>query len=184
MKANLRTDMLSSRSNSPRLDAGYQRSHLKHIKRRDAIIALLATLVAGPLRARNAGGSPRIAIPGFFGVSPDDRERGHNLALLVVADLRDAGKFTLIDSAEYSGIVVNADEISRFGDRRALSVDGLVTGRISLQPDGRVKVEFGLWDVATGHQLSGAQYFVDPNEWQRVARIIADSVYERLIGKR
>jgi TolB protein len=159
-------------------------SRLRHIERRNVIIALLAFLAAAPLGARNAAGSLRIAIPGFFGASPDDREKGHNLALLVVADLRDSGKFTPIDPREYSGLVVNANEVPRFSDWRALSADALVTGRISLQSDGRFKVEFQLWDVATGLQLYGAQYFVDQDHWNRIPHIVSDSIYERLIGKR
>jgi TolB protein len=155
---------------------------LERIERRDVIIALFASLVAGPLNAQNAAGSILIAVP-EFGVSPDQLERGRDLARVIVADLRSSGIFMPLDPAKYSGIVINTDDVPRFNKWRALRVDGLVTGRISLQSDGRFKVEVRLWDVVAGQQLYGAQYFADPNQWNRIPHIIADAIFERLTGQ-
>src|ERR1035437_5930741 len=161
-------------------------SRMKHIERREAIIALLASLVSGRLSARNVTGdapAPLIAVAGFFGISPDELAKGHDLALLIASDLRDSGKFTPLDPGKYSGMVINTDPVPEFNSWRALNAECLVTGRLSLQSDGRFTVEFRLWDVVTAQQIYGAQYFFAPNQWHRVPHVIADSIYEQLTGQ-
>jgi TolB protein len=161
-------------------------SCLKYIKRREVVIALLASLVSRPLSARIITGGKStllIAVRGFAGISPDEQKKGHDLALLIASDLRDSGSFMLLDPGKFTEIVINADNVPEFKDWRALSADCLVTGRISLQSDGRFKVEFRLWDVVTGQQLYAAQHFVAPDQLHRVPHIIANSIYEHLIGQ-
>jgi TolB protein len=116
---------------------------LKPVERREVIVALLASLVSGPLGARNVAADARpilIAIPGFFGSSPDEAEKGHELGLFIASDLRSSGKFTLLDPGKYSGVVINTDQVPAFDHWRAVNAQCLVAGRLSLQPDGRFKV--------------------------------------------
>ena len=54
--------------------------------------------------------------------------------------------------------------------------------RVSRDPSGRLKAEFRLWDVISGQQIAGQQYFTDPNIWRRVGHIISDAVYTKITG--
>jgi TolB protein len=71
-----------------------------------------------------------------------------------------------------------------FQNWTAINAQALVTGAISRAPDGRLQVDFRLWDVFAGQQLTGQQFFTTPENWRRVAHIIADAIYERLTGEK
>jgi TolB protein len=125
-----------------------------------------------------------VALPDFVGVSPTDIETARNVSLIITANLRRSGLFAPIDPAAFIEKITNVDTVPRFPDWRAINAQGLVTGRITRQPDGRLKAEFRLWDVFAGQQLTGQQYFTTPDNWRRIAHIISDAIYERLTGEK
>ena len=125
-----------------------------------------------------------IAIPDFLGGSPADSEFARSISQVITADLRRSGLFAPIDPAAYIEKIVNADAVPRFADWKVINAQALVTGRLTRQTDGRLKSEFRLWDVFSGQQLIGQQYFTTPDNWRRVAHIISDAIYERLTGEK
>lgn len=126
-----------------------------------------------------------IAISDFQGGgSPQDAEAGKGVTQIITSDLRRSGLFAPIDPAAFVEKIANPDASPRFQDWRVINAQALVTGRMTRQPDGRVKAEFRLWDVFAGQQLIGQQYFTQPENWRRVAHIIADAIYERLTGEK
>ncbi|MCK0198337.1 Tol-Pal system beta propeller repeat protein TolB [Ancylobacter sp. 6x-1] len=126
-----------------------------------------------------------IAITDFVGGgSAQDAEAGKGVTQIISADLRRSGLFAPIDPAAFVEKITNPDASPRFQDWRVINSQALVTGRMTRQPDGRVKAEFRLWDVFAGQQLIGQQYFTQPENWRRVAHIIADAIYERLTGEK
>jgi TolB protein len=125
-----------------------------------------------------------IALPDFIGGTPGDTEAARGVTQVIAGDLKRSGLFAPIDPAAYIERIVNSDAVPRFDDWRAINAQALVTGRLTRQPDGRLKAEFRLWDVFAGQQLTGQQYFTTPDIWRRVAHIIADAVYERLTGEK
>ena len=102
---------------------------------------------------------------------------------IVAADLRGSGRFAPIDPGTFAEKVLDIDAIPQFADWRGINAQALVAGRFASQPHGRLRVEFRLWDVATGQQLSGRQYAVAADRWRLVAHLIADAIYERLTGQ-
>ena len=125
-----------------------------------------------------------IALPDFVGGTAGDTEAARSVTQIIAGDLKRSGLFAPIDPAAYIERILNTDAVPRFEDWRVINAQALLTGRLTRQPDGRLKAEFRLWDVFAGQQLTGQQYFTTPDMWRRVAHIIADSVYERLTGEK
>jgi TolB protein len=125
-----------------------------------------------------------IALPDFLPGSANEGDTPRNISDVITANLRRSGLFNPIDPAAFIQKITNFEDIPRFPDWRAINAQGLVTGRVTRQPDGRLKVEFRLWDVFGATQLHGQQYITTPDNWRRIAHIISDAIYERLTGEK
>jgi TolB protein len=125
-----------------------------------------------------------IALPDFIAGSPADIEQARAITQIITGDLKRSGLFAPIDPSAFIEKISTIDAVPRFPDWRAINAQGLVTGRITRQGDGRLKAEFRLWDVVGGAQLTGQQYFTSPDNFRRIAHIIADAIYERLTGEK
>ncbi|MBR1220807.1 Tol-Pal system protein TolB [Bradyrhizobium sp. U87765 SZCCT0131] len=125
-----------------------------------------------------------IAIPNFVAGSPSDGEVAAGVAQVITSNLKRSGSFAPIDQAAFIEKISSIDVAPQFQSWRTLNAQALVTGRVTRQPDGRLKAEFRLWDVVSGQQLDGKQYFTSPEYWRRIAHIISDQIYERLTGEK
>ena len=166
---------------------GFTRRRLLALGAAASASALLARPAAAQLRLDVTQGNVQpmpIAIPDFVGGTPGDTEAARAITQVIVANLRRSGLFAPIDPAAYIEKIASFDTLPRFPDWRAINAQGLITGRVTRQSDGRLKVEFRLWDVTSGQQLTGQQYFTSPDNWRRIAHIVSDQVYERLTGEK
>jgi TolB protein len=109
---------------------------------------------------------------------------GAQVSQVITADLQRSGLFKPIDKAAFIQKITNPDAAPRFEDWKQISAQALLTGRVTKEGDGRLRAEFRLWDVYGGSQLIGQQFFTRPENWRRVAHIIADAVYEKLTGEK
>jgi TolB protein len=125
-----------------------------------------------------------IAVTDFIAGSPGDAETARGVSQIITGNLRRSGLFAPIDPAAFIEKITNTDVAPRFPDWRAINAQALVTGRVTRQPDGRLKAEFRLWDVLGGGQQAGQQYFTTPDNYRRIAHIISDAIYERLTGEK
>mgnify|MGYP001393965450 CR=1 FL=1 len=71
----------------------------------------------------------------------------------------------------------------RFEDWALIKAQALITGKVSSN-NGKLKVEFRLWDVLAAREMLALAFTTVPNNWRRVGHIITDKVYERLTGEK
>ncbi|SRR5579862_5704003 len=121
-----------------------------------------------------------IAIPDFGG----DAASGANIARIVRADLERSGLFKPLDPKSFIEQIKNVNAAPTFANWRVINAQGLVTGQTTMQPDGRLRVDFRLWDVYGESQMLGLQYFTEPENWRRIAHLVSDAIYERITGEK
>ncbi|KQR75810.1 Tol-Pal system beta propeller repeat protein TolB [Rhizobium sp. Leaf341] len=110
-------------------------------------------------------------------------EMGQKISDVVAADLKRSGLFAPVDRKAFIEKITNPDAPPRFEDWRVLNVQALVTGRVTQEGDGRLKAQFRLWDATAQNQITGQQYFTQPENWRRLAHIIADAIYKEITGE-
>jgi TolB protein len=125
-----------------------------------------------------------IAIPDFVAPTQGDLAAGQNIAKVVRADLERSGLFKPLDPKSYIDQITNINVAPNFANWRVISAQGLVTGQAAMQPDGRLRVDFRLWDVYGDSQMLGLQYFTQPPNWRRIAHMISDAIYQRITGEK
>jgi TolB protein len=125
-----------------------------------------------------------IAITDFVGGAGQEASAGIDIATVVTNDLERSGLFAPLSKNSFIEKISDMNVPPRFGDWRIIKAQSLVTGQTKLEADGRLRVEFRLWDVYGEQQLTGLQFFTTPDNWRRVAHLISDAIYERLTGEK
>lgn len=124
-----------------------------------------------------------IAIPDFYGAQPQEGQVGKDIAKVVSADLERSGLFKPIDPRAFIQTVESLQTGARFADWKAINAEALVQGKVEIGTDGRMRVEFRLWDTFSEAQLTGHVYTASPQGWRRMAHMIADAIYKKITGE-
>ena len=119
-----------------------------------------------------------IAIPDFGG---DASRIGRDIAGVITNNLSRCGLFRPIDPKAFIG--GTAGDVPDFANWKAIGAQGLVTGKVDGGGD-KVRVEFRLWDVLPQQQIQGTAYTTTVSNWRRIAHIISDVIYERMLGEK
>jgi len=125
-----------------------------------------------------------IAIPDFLPGGGGDPQAGANIAGVVRADLERSGLFRPLDQKGFAEHITDINKVPTFASWRSITAQGLVTGQVTQQPDGRLRVDFRLWDVFGESQMLGLQFFSTPENWRRIAHMVSDAIYERVTGEK
>jgi TolB protein len=118
---------------------------------------------------------------------PDFGSSGHvgaDITGVVRADLERSGLFRPLDPASFAEKNLDVNVQPKFDAWKPTGAQALVNGQADAAPDGRLRVDFRLWDVGTEQQLLGLQFTATPDNWRRVAHKISDAVYEKLTGEK
>ncbi len=124
-----------------------------------------------------------IAVTEFFGAGPQEAQIGRDIAKVISNNLERSGLFRPIDPRAFIQSPADLRGLPRFADWRVINAQGLITGQVVIQPDGRLRVEFRLWDVLAEQQLTGLSLTTVATNWRRIAHNVSDTVYKRVTGE-
>jgi TolB protein len=153
------------------------------------LLACAGALIAAPLTAARADivvnvdqgvSQPLpIAIPSFAGSSV-----GGQISEVITNDLQRSGLFRPLDPNSFPERSLQVGLQPHFDLWKTISAQALVTGQVSNDGDGRLSVDFRLWDIYGGDQLIGQRFTTTPDNWRPLAHKIADAIYEKLTGEK
>jgi TolB protein len=127
-----------------------------------------------------------IAIPDFVGADPASVTLGHNIAQVITNDLGNCGLFRPIAPSAFiaspGAPAGTVPALPSFQNWASIGAQALVTGQAQAS-GGNIAVQFRLWDVLAQKQLQGTAYTTGQANWRRIAHIIADVIYQRLLGE-
>ncbi len=144
------------------------------------------TTQGGALEVTIAGGefTPiSVAAPAFIAPPGEAANLAQQIRDVAMADLEGSGLFRIVPPAAYIEQISDFDAEPRYPDWQAINADALVTGRANIEPDGRILVQFRLFDSFASGQVEGLQFFSDPADWRRIGHKIADAIYAKLTGE-
>jgi TolB protein len=125
-----------------------------------------------------------IAIPVFSAAGGKVSELATGIAGVVSNDLSGCGLFRPLDPASFVQAAGSIGEVPKWQDWKVIGARALVTGKVDQPSADQVRVEFRLWDVLPEKQLQGTAYTTAASNWRRVGHMIADVIYERLLGEK
>ncbi len=124
-----------------------------------------------------------IAIPDFAGADPGSAQLGRDIAGVITNDLGNSGLFRPLPAASFTEGTLPPSATPNFQSWAGIGARALVSGSAAGE-GGNVRVEFRLWDVLPQAQIQGTAYTTTQSNWRRISHIIADVIYERLLGEK
>jgi TolB protein len=128
-----------------------------------------------------------VAIPAFN--APAGNTVGADIARVVSGDLQRSGLFRPLDPNSFLERNLDVNVQPRFDDWKTIGAQALINGQVTVDADGRLHVDFRLWNIFLNQELKdqqmlGLQFTTTPENWRRVAHKVADAVYEKLTGEK
>ena len=159
------------------------------------LIAMLVTALGLPAAAQTTGQGLHatvdqgvmqplpIAIMITSATDASGNNLGQQISKVVSADLERSGYFKPIDPNAFIQTSLDVNVQPNYVDWRTINAQALANGVARVDADGRLSVDFRLWDVFGEKQLLGQSLTATPDSWRRVAHKIADAIYENLTGQ-
>jgi len=127
------------------------------------------------------GAQPIAIVP--FGLQPGTQPPPQDIARIISDDLTRSGRFSPLPASDLPSRPSDASAVN-FSDFRILGTPNLVIGKVNRLANGRFGVQFRLFDVFRGAQVTGYELDARPDELRRIAHQISDIIYEALTGER
>jgi len=150
-----------------------------------AVLTLIAGSVSAQQRIKITEGQVAptpIAIADFTNLEGNISDEGRQIAEIISNDLLSSGLFEPIDQAAFIAPPKSPAIRPDFTNWAPLGAKGLLVGSAEIDADGKLQVEFVLWDVITQRNITSGAGNATPDGLRQLAHKIADFVYEEFTG--
>jgi TolB protein len=124
-----------------------------------------------------------VAVVDFLSANPAAAQVGGDIAGVIRNNLDRSGLFRPVASAAFIERIQALEVPPRFADWKVIDAQALVVGQVTPLPDGRIRIDFRLYDVFAEQQMAGFSYTTTPDNWRKIAHRISDQVYQALTGE-
>ena len=153
------------------------------------LVMVMLLLVVSPARAALTiqitegveGAQPIAVVP--FATDKLKTPLPYDLVSIINNDLARSGRFAPMPEKDLVARPHDGGTV-RFSDWRLLGMDYLLVGRVRQLGAVNYEVQFQLFDVFKGEQITGISYPFVADDTRRMAHRISDIVYEKLTGQR
>jgi len=111
------------------------------------------------------------------------KDIGFEISKIIENNLRQSGLFNPLNKDAFLQKPNIAHLKPRFEDWALIKAQALITGKVTAV-DGKLRVEFRLWDILAGKEMMALTFTTVPTNWRRVGHIITDKVYKRFTGEK
>ncbi|MEL6677291.1 MAG: Tol-Pal system beta propeller repeat protein TolB [Pseudomonadota bacterium] len=147
----------------------------------------MAQTSPGPLRIEITDGVVQpvpLAAPDFIAADGATANYARDITSVIVNNLTGSGLFREIPKSAFISQITNFNTPPVFPDWQAINAQALITGETRLGADGRLVVDFRLWDVFSQRSIGdGVRFSAAPGDWRRIGHKVSDTVYSRLTGE-
>ncbi|NDR55971.1 Tol-Pal system beta propeller repeat protein TolB [Aliiruegeria sabulilitoris] len=124
------------------------------------------------------------AIPTFEAETPQAAQLANDITRVIAADLVGTGLFREVPASAHIARITSFASPVSYPDWKAINVQALITGAVSVDGSGRTNVKFRLHDVFADNELGeGLQLGGASSAARRLAHKVADQVYSRITGE-
>ncbi len=124
-----------------------------------------------------------VAVIDFLGGSAAAQQVGRDVSGVIRANLERSALFRAVPSNAFIERIQALAVPPRFADWKIIDAQALVVGEVTPMQDGRIRIDFRLYDVFAEQQLTGFSYTTTPDNWRRIAHRISDQIYQQLTGE-
>jgi TolB protein len=122
-------------------------------------------------------------MPIAIDINGQGSDLGDKISKVIMADLERSGFFKPIDPNAFVEQNLDVNASPTYASWSVINAQALANGMARIDGEGRLQVDFRLWDIFAQKQLLGQSMTATPENWRRVAHKIADLIYEKLTGE-
>ncbi len=123
-----------------------------------------------------------IAIMKFDGNTIELKEIGGKISSVIKSNLKRSGLFKPLSDQSFIDKKQDIKTIPNFQNWAVINAQALLYGNLTEQKQGKIRVEFHLWDIIARQRIEGQALITEKNNWRRIAHIISDYIYKKMTG--